>query len=341
MPKIDLRTFLDDDNVLIVCKSVNGKGSQWILIFDDEICEIEFGRIVMSWLNQINPLKPDNNNVVENLITEINCKASPDEANRRSESWKKHYDSIVDFIMKKHIKSQDELMSFYKKYRYLAHYYFSSLSFEAFGDVPPHVKKPSEIGEYTIVNNQLYQIITVYGFTNLFVLDLRELLFNNNAKYKIKQCKKCKTFFRTSKKNRDYCIDCQKSKEDYAKEYRNSITNKLKKSILTKLKTNKKFANEEGDKKTEEFMKAFEYYRDIVVKGTSSHTEPSDCDHTIITKEDFIKWLVEFEKEVRVYNKEVQKNGETNETCERNGSDHEGIGQTQEALSSDDHPWME
>lgn len=41
MPKIDLRTFLDDDNVLIVCKSVNGKGSQWILIFDDEICEIE------------------------------------------------------------------------------------------------------------------------------------------------------------------------------------------------------------------------------------------------------------------------------------------------------------
>ena len=28
MPKIDLRTFLDDDNVLIVCKSVNGKGSK-------------------------------------------------------------------------------------------------------------------------------------------------------------------------------------------------------------------------------------------------------------------------------------------------------------------------
>ena len=88
--------------------------SQWILIFDDEICEIEFGRIVMSWLNQINPLKPDNNNVVENLITEITCKASPDEVNRRSKLWKDHYDSIVDFIMKKHIKSQDELMSFYK-----------------------------------------------------------------------------------------------------------------------------------------------------------------------------------------------------------------------------------
>lgn len=342
MPIIDLRPFIYDDNILTVCKSVDGKGSQWIITdTDDDIIEIEFGRIVLIWLNQINPLKPDSFNVVEQLIAEFNSTSPTNEPKRKKELWQSHYDSIIDFIMNKHIKPHDMLLDFYKKYKYLAHYYFSNIPFEEFTDVPSEFKKPTEIVGYTIMRNHPYQILRVYGFTNLFVLDLWELLFNNSAKYRIKQCKKCKQFFRTSAKNRDYCIDCQKLNEEYAQEYRNSPINKLRKSILAKLKTNKRFANEEGDKKIEKFKKDFKYYLEIVRYGETSLEEPEDCDKTIKNEEDLIRWLKKNEAEVREYSKEVLDNGKTNETSKRDRSNHKGIGQKEKTIPSDDNPWVE
>lgn len=341
MPLIDLRPFLHDNSIITVCKSMDGKGSQWIILDADDTIEIEFGRIALVWINQIYPFKPDNFNVIEQLIAELNSASPTTDSKGKQKLWRSHFDSIVEFLMNKHIKPQNVLFDFYKKYRYLAHYYFSSITFEEYKDIPSDFKKPSEIVGYTFIKNQPYQIIRVYGFTNLFILDFWELLFNNSVRYKIKQCKKCKEFFRTSAENRDYCVDCKKTNEEYAREYRNHPINKLRKSILAKLDLNKRFANEEGTEKTEKFKRDFEYYMDIVKSGKTSLEKTEDCDNAIKTEEDLIKWLQKIEAEVREYNKEGLENGKTNETCERDRGDHEGIGQTKETLPSDNNPWME
>lgn len=307
MPIIDTRPFLADDNVLTVCKSIDGKGSQWIIMdTDGDSVEIEFGRIVLVWLNLINPIKPDYFNVIEKLISEQNDTSPNNTTNRKSELWQQHYDSMVNFILNKKTKSQDELFDFYKKYRYFAYHYFSNIPFMEYADVPQEIRKPSEIVGYTVVNGQPYQILRVFGYTSLFALDLWELLFNSKTKYNIKRCKQCKCFFRTSKKNRDFCIECQpKNEKEYAEEYRNAPINKLRKSILFKLDSNKRFkeAPELQTKLRNSFLTQFDYYYSVIVDGKMNLEMPEECDINIKTMEDFLKWLADFEMDVRVYHK--------------------------------------
>ena len=317
MPTIDTRPFLNNDNVLIVHKSIDGKGCQWIITdADNDGIKIEFGRITLIWLNSINPIKPDEKKNFENAISNaiIGDEDFKQLSNivmngRKDRTWKIHYDNMVEFILNKNIKTQDELLDFYKKYRYLAHYYFSGQPFMEYDEIPSKEIKPSEIVDYTIIKEQPYQIIKVYGYTNLFVLDLWEFLFNERTRYKIKQCKKCHCFFRTSAKNRDFCIDCQKLNEIYAEEYRNSPVNKLRKSIIAKLNSNNRFQNEEGDKKREKFMSDYDYYMDIVKFGTSNCNKPTDYDPTIKNEEDFVKCLTHYEDDVREYKRRAPKNG--------------------------------
>lgn len=171
---------------------------------------------------------------------------------------------------------------------------------------------------YRMIDNERHQTLHVHGWTSLFMLDLYELLFGKNAHYKIKRCKKCQSFFRTSQENKGFCIRCQApSDKDYAEEYRSNSVNKLRKNILSKLE-NRDYTPE---KEISDFKAEFAYYKDIIEKGGSDRPILPTYDTSIRTMKDFIRWLESFDARIRKYKKGATDNGETNETRKRDGSD--------------------
>lgn len=321
--KIDMRPFVADSSILLVFKSIDGSNPQWIIYdTDDEPKEestikIEFGRVVLSWLNQINPIKSDDIDTLETLLQLelFDGQLDRDILDKMEKThWDAHYNNMTSFLMHKKIATMEALYDFFEKYKYFAHYFLSRQSFTENADVPKDCKKPSEILGYKKFGENFYQKIRVYGWTNLFVLDLWELLFNNKAKYKIKQCKNCMNFFRTSDKNRAYCVDCQSIVGDtYKVEYRNSPIHSFRKRILSKLGANAKYKNEAGDKLIEDFKEEFEYYKDIIMFGKSTKPKLSGYSNDVKTEADMIAWLERFEDSIRVYKKRDSTNGKTSD----------------------------
>ena len=50
-------------------------------------------------------------------------------------------------------------------------------------------------------------------------------------------------------------------------------------------------------------MTQFDYYYSVIVDGKMNLEMPEECDSNIKTMEDFLKWLADFEMDVRVYHK--------------------------------------
>lgn len=311
---------------------------------DEEMHEIPVGFIVFCVLNRVNRIRDDGYIDFSEYIknTEQLIEYHPYD----KKAWDEYYNKLIDLIEQKSEMASPEKYRMYKIYNQFAYFLLNGYDFDewiCFANTCEHS------GEIINSNYKLSDVIEwrgfiadkdgtpyigywVNGFEYLFMLDLWELLYNSNIDIKIKKCQYCCDFFITNVNQRKYCFECDKQsnkiKNEKQKSFESNRWNKKIRDILYK-------RNETGSV-YRDFLNESQYYRDRL-KGKPIEVNPNY--KKILTEEEYIQWLKEYHEQILI--RKRAKHGETNETCERNGSNHEGIGQTQEALSSDDHPWME
>lgn len=304
---------------------------------DDEpvlssIWEVGFGRVVLSFLNQINRIKNDGESsplpddiifgnetvllfdekaalnrkrkVLPKLEDKTDDQYYDDESNPYSH-WMEHYNIILDAIESNKNESPQKQFDFYNRYKSFAACFLNNLLFypNKTDDVSPSYKNPSQMIGYRIMENGIkYEVFKVNGYEEFFALDLWELLFNPNTSILIRRCRHCGDFFRTNNQKIQYCQECrpQKDKINNAK-YRKNPIYILKKSIIEKIERNNKILNK--SERRAEFETEYNYYCDIIKNGQSSIACLPSYRSDIHTKEDLIAWLKGYENELRVYKK--------------------------------------
>lgn len=334
---------------LMVYRCLDPKHTYWIIDDNDESSsatkiQIEFGRVVLGILTFIRkssdckePLKSFNSTILdEQNVVYYSDKASlilngktidknkpllldnnndaADDNQYIAYNWQEHIDILINAIENRSTLSTKKRFDIYNRYRNFAACALCKQQFVPNVDKSkyPSSKSPAIMTGFKIgKDGRRYAKITVKGYDELFALDLWEILLNDNVSTFIRQCNRCKDFFKANSRKVLYCNECRKlvKKENNAKNRQNPIY-KLKKSILEKITRNTTRSETEQNKLKWEFENEFDYYRDIIEKGYSDIPHLPTYNSNIKTIEDLINWLKEYEDKVRVYKKRKRKSDE-------------------------------
>lgn len=322
----------------------------WKIMFCDDnnkiTYEIPVGVLVYFVLNRVNRIKDDGQIDFSKYadILDANTVHQP----YTKDEWLHYYDELLDLIEHKSEMHPAEKARAYRVYSQFAYYLLNNFDFDEWIDFAETCEIPAKI---TNPNYKLYDVIKwcgnscdengtpyisywIKGFEYLFILDLWELLYNPNANLEIKKCKYCNDFFYSLVKQRKYCCDCREQKQ-YNK-IKNDEQKKDEAKRLCKLICDILYKRNPTGKGYQDFLNENQYHKarlkGEIVKANSNYPD-------IKTKEEYLQWLIEYHERIKI--RKGRKNGKTDEASERDGSDHEGIGQTKETVPSDDNPWME
>lgn len=321
--------IIEDNIVFVVAK--DEQTNCWI-IFDpqegfgeEEYCVLEFGQCVSIVLNQFSINETDDLLILDAVI---HNELSDKKDNRKMDKtiWDKHFTNIYDFLSELNLKSEKEKYDFYKKYKNILFYLQSGQQFSEYDTIPNNSSKEYIAEGYTMIGEKRLHIRYVFGWANMFIMDLEEVLFNPKVKIKFKLCTRCKKYFSTSTAHRLICEECDKNKEtEINKQFETikTLYNKIIKKTDLYIKAAKnEIELENRTKKIDSFKKNYAYYFDIVRYGESDKAPSDNFDESIKTPTDLINWLNSFYESIcKNKKKEGCENGKTNEESERDGSD--------------------
>ncbi len=330
--------------------SQNSESPHWKLTFcNDESMQafqIPVGVIVYFVLNRVNRIKDDGQIDFSKYADVLDGDAVHQPYHK--DEWLQYYHNLIELIEHKSEIHPAEKARAYRVYSQFAYFLLNNFDFDEWIDFAETCEIPAKI---TNPNYKLYDVIKwcgnscnengtpyisywIKGFEYLFILDLWELLYNPNAKIQIKKCKHCGDFFFSLVKQRKYCCDCTEPKQ--FNKIRNQEQQKDEAKRRCKLICDILSKRVDENEAYRAFLDENQYHKDRV-KRKEVEINPNYPD--ITTEEEYLQWLIEYHERIKI--RKGQTNGKTDETCERDRSNHEGIGQTKEALPSDDNPWME
>lgn len=150
-----------------------------------------------------------------------------------------------------------------------------------------------------------YEVFRMPDASFLFALDLWNILFQKNLKLKFKCCEECNDFIGYENSNQKYCPICKEIKNRDNKKKSNAnqqadAIKKIKKRIIGRFTTTQKYANDQM-----KYLSDFESqtgYIEARLLGEKIPYNP-DYNNTIQTKEEYRKWLIEYENRFRIYKK--------------------------------------
>lgn len=291
-----------------------------------EVAQLPIGVIVFYFLNRINRVKGDGQIDFSKYVDLI--PKDFDHVHYDVNIWRVCYDNLLEILEHLSGMKESEKHRAYKKYCQLAYFLVNNFDWEEWVSYADSCEKADEIvnknyklpeviafrGNRVDTNGTPYACYEVAGFEYLFILDLWELMFNPNAKIIIKQCEHCSDFFFTITNQKKYCFDCSEPKK--YNRIKNAKQKKDESKRIYKLITDIFYRRDEKSPELQAFLNENQYYKDIL---NGKKVEPNPEYLNIQSKEEYLSWLKAYH--ASLIRKRGRKNGKTNETSERNGSD--------------------
>lgn len=299
----------------LIKKSLAPKYPYWHFYdTDDEptassIWKVEFGRIVLCILNQINAIK--GNDSVDDVPNDLKL-TEASELNGAEEDWMKLYDDLLKIIVHRQETDIEQLYEYYLQYKAIAFYLLNGDKFESQNNKKNKFRysNPIRMIGYEVEDNIPYEVFFVNDYEDYFELDLFELLFNPNTSIYVKRCSCCNVFFRAENNKIRYCSDeCRTNGiKNKNKEYCKRLTYKLKKSIREMIERNTTVDDGFRNKLLYAFLNEYDYYHAIIYSKFPPTSCPEHYRDDIKTEDDFIAWLNKKKSEIKnCLNNEAKK----------------------------------
>lgn len=298
----------------------------WKLMFcSDENKEqqtIPVGYIVYSVLNRVNKIKDDGQIDFSEYPDIFDIDKDVDFPLYKKDEWLKYYNDLIRLIKHSSELSFNEKEKIHKIYGQFAYFLFNNFDFGEWIDFAETCDTSAEITNpyyaiYDVIkwcgnsideSGVTYNSYWVKGFEYLFILDLRELLYNPHYnEIKIKKCEYCGDFFFTFVNQRKYCFDCsdldKKNKIRYYERKNDKAKHRCKQicDMLSK-------RNDNGVA-YRLFLDENQYHKNRI-KGKSDEVDPDYPD--IKTEKEYLRWLNEYHEKIKI--RKGKADGETIET---------------------------